>query len=203
MPRNSLPVLEVSDAPDVQTAAHVGNLRDRLRAATAVSHDQLDSALGSLDQTTKAGYTRFLMVNAIGWTALWPQWQRFSKVKLQRPCTPYLQMLRDDLFDLGIDPASLPLLHNRVRSSVGAGYVLSGSRMGMGVIRKSDYWGKTHGTARRFFSDDTGPELFRATLAWMAQDSSPPSYRRCIESSAVAAFDVFAQAFDRSADIAA
>lgn len=73
--------------------------------------------------------------------------------------------------------------------------------MGMGVIRKQSYWGSANRQARRFFTDDSGPGLFRATIDVLERDHPTAPHLHCIEASAMAAFGVFTEAFDRSAEV--
>ena len=171
-----------------------------LREATAPSHATLDGAFGSLDLAVQGDYVRFLSGHAIGMAPLFASFQAFVTGELGMDCPDYPAMLRDDLARLGVDTMQLPVVTTLPQlTPTGSGYVISGSRLGLTMIRKQGYWGRDHALASAYMEDDAGLAIWKATAAQLKQ-VVPDAIQASRESAAaVAAFDTFSAAFSASA----
>lgn len=131
---NDAPALSMAVAP---TASERGDLRHFLRHGTAEAHRRLDTMLSAFDLSTRAGYRRFLEVNAAallpledalvrsGVTRLFPDWPRRAR----------RDVLMHDLQRLGGALRPLPDLRPFDAAGVlGTLYVLEGSRLGAKVV---------------------------------------------------------------------
>jgi len=173
-----------------------------LRAATRASHDTLDMAFGSLDLEDRDGYVRFLSGHAIGMRALFEPLRAFAH-DLGIECPDYPAMLRADLSQVNVDADALPEVPAPVGlTPEGAGYVLSGSRLGLAMIARNGYWGRDHDVPSAYMEDTQGLAVWKAGAAHLkqAQFSQEDSARHC--AAATAAFETFRVAFDASAAVA-
>jgi heme oxygenase len=175
-------------------------LLTHLREATAASHATLDSAFGSLDLAERADYARFLCGHAIGIAPLFGSFRAFVEGDLGLDCPDYPAMLRTDLAALGIDAAGLPSLGTPTELTPSAtGYVIAGSRLGLAMIRKGGYWGRSHALPSAYMEDEAGLAIWKQAAAHLKQDEldSVRAVREC--AGAIAAFDTFREAFAESA----
>jgi heme oxygenase len=115
--------------------------RHALRIATAADHDRVDAAFAGFDLADRQGYRDFLSaqaaalipvevaIDAAGGAALVADW----------PSRKRSQTLKADLEDLGVDaPDGGPVPKFVTQAeTLGAIYVLEGSRLGGGVLARS------------------------------------------------------------------
>jgi heme oxygenase len=115
-----------------------GDLRHRLRSATADAHARLDAALGAFDLHSRAGYRAFLEANA---AALLPLESALGVAGVQRMFPDWEQRMRSGaiLADLaGVGGVARPLMAPRLDFAgvLGTMYVLEGSRLGAKLLVK-------------------------------------------------------------------
>lgn len=171
-----------------------------LREATRASHNSLDAAFGALDLHSRLDYARFLRGHAIGMASLYPAFSRFVTTELEQPCPNYLDMLALDLADLGEQIGQLPSVSVPDNlSDPAVAYVVSGSRLGLAVIRRNGYWGREHGLLSRYMEDEQGLAIWKEVSAWL-KACEVDEHRASLEGdAAVAAFEIFREAFHASA----
>lgn len=187
----------------VSTVAARTRLLAFLRAATAEAHGGLDASFSALPLDSRAGFARFLVGHAIGWTALGPQLRDFAARELDTPVPDYAALLAQDLAEMDIDTAVLPRIEPPAAACpVAVSYVLAGSRMGIAMIRRQPTWAAETGRAGRYLADPSGPDLFRALRDWMDGPAGDEVDRDAAARAACGAFAVFAHAFDLSAETA-
>ncbi|HKX78488.1 MAG TPA: biliverdin-producing heme oxygenase [Novosphingobium sp.] len=180
------------------------SLLERLREATGPSHQRLDASFGSLALTDRADYARFLAAHFIGLASLMPLVQDFAERELAFTAPDMLSMLRQDLAELGPKAEDLPRMKAPPDlAPLGVTYVVAGSRLGLAMIRKQDYWGRGQGLASRYMEDEQGLALWRVLAVWLRTRAAPAAdaARHC--QSAITAFDLFGRAFDASERLAA
>lgn len=170
-----------------------------LREATHAAHESLDGMFGSLDLTSREGYARFLSAHLIGMRALQAPFRRFVADELGLDAPDFVGMLEEDLAAIGLNPDALPsiAMASEMEAS-GITYVISGSRLGLAMIRKQEYWGKQAGTATSYMEDTNGLAVWRALVAWMNGHTPGATEAEAISAAARHAFDVFRQAFKLS-----
>lgn len=171
-----------------------------LREHTKPSHERLDSAFGSLALDRREGLVRFLAAHTIGMTPLHETFRHFVSEELNMPAPDYLTMLHKDLAALGVDPMALPSLDMPPEAATdagapGIGYVISGSRLGLSVIRRQGYWGEQQGFRSLYMEDDSGPACWKALLPWLRQRNFNRAEEEAVSDAALASFDTFARAF--------
>lgn len=180
-----------------------------LRAATGPAHRQLDSAFGALELAQRDELVRFLTAHAMALFPLSAAFRQFVENTLAVSCPDYPAMLMDDLTALGVDASTLPCLAltpGLVRdvaepaAAGGIAYVLSGSRLGMAVIRREGYWGHGQGFRSAYMEDEQGHQCWKALLAWLRTEGPAPAAGDAMLAGALAGFEVFAQAFAASRD---
>jgi len=115
-------------------------LRTLLRDATAAGHARLDARLGALDLCSRAGYRRFLEINA---AALLPLEQSLLRAGVRHVLPDWDDRARSeailhDLSRLGGTPRLLeaPVLADR-SAVLGTLYVLEGSRLGAAYLLRA------------------------------------------------------------------
>ena len=172
----------------VSTVAARTGLLAFLRAATADAHRGLDASFSALPLDSRAGFARFLVGHAIGWTALGAQLRTFAARELDTPVPDYAALPR-----IAPPAAECP---------VAVSYVLAGSRMGIAMIRRQPTWAGETGRSGRYLADPSGPDLFRALRDWMDGPAGDEVDRDAAARAACGAFAVFADAFVLSAETA-
>lgn len=175
------------------------SLLTSLRDATASSHNTLDAAFGSLDLSVREEYVRFLAGHAIGMAPLFATFRSFVEDDLGRVCPDYPAMLHDDLAALGVDSTKLPTVEVRSALTPSAtGYVVSGSRLGLAMIRKKGYWGQAHALPSAYMEDDAGRDIWKDAVARLKPECADEAVVAHESAAAVAAFDTFRSAFAAS-----
>jgi heme oxygenase len=175
------------------------SLLTSFRDATAASHNTLDAAFGSLDLSSRGEYVRFLSGHAIGMAPLFATFRAFVEDDLGRACPDYPAMLHDDLAALGVDATMLPTVEVRSALTPSAtGYVVSGSRLGLLMIRKKGYWGQAHALPSTYMEDDAGRGIWKDAVARLNADCPDKAVIALESAAAVAAFDTFRNAFAAS-----
>jgi heme oxygenase len=176
------------------------SLLSHLRDATAASHETLDGAFGSLDLTERGDYVRFLSGHAIGMAPLFDSFRAFVEDDLQIDCPDFTAMLRTDLAALGVDAGALPSVTPPAALSKSAtAYVVAGSRLGLAMIRKAGYWGRSHDLPSAYMEDDAGRAIWKDVVARLKQRIPDQDEAAREGAAAVAAFDTFREAFAASA----
>lgn len=172
------------------------SMHQLLRTATHASHESLDGMFGSLDLTNREGFARFLGAHLIGTRALQASFDDFVSSELRLAPPDFAAMLEADLAAMQFDPHTLPAIEpDTAMAPAGIAYVISGSRLGLAMIRKQEYWNKQAGTASRYMEDMTGLAVWRALVGWMNERTPTEAEASAIGASAVYAFDVFREAF--------
>lgn len=175
-------------------------LLSHLRDATRASHDLLDADFGSLDLTERTGYARFLSGHAIGIAPLFGTFRLFVERDLELACPDYPAMLRADLAAIGIDADALHhIAEPTALEPAATGYVIAGSRLGLGMLARGGYWGRSNGLPSAYMDDQQGLAIWKETAAWLKQDVPDDERAERERSAAVAAFDTFRHAFAASA----
>lgn len=175
------------------------SLLTSLRDATAASHTTLDAAFGSLDLSVREEYVRFLSGHAIGMTPLFATFRAFVEDDLGHACPDYPAMLQEDLAALGVDVTDLPTIAAPSDLTPSAtGYVVSGSRLGLAMIRKKGYWGQAHALPSAYMEDDAGRAIWKDAVARLNTDCADDDLVAHESAAAVAAFDTFRNAFAAS-----
>lgn len=168
--------------------------------ATGPAHSVLDSSFGSLDLDDRDDYARFLLAHAIGLMPLFGIYRDFVTRELAVPSPDFPGMLAADLADLGMTVPNIPnVCVDDGLSAPGIAYVVSGSRLGLTMIRRDGYWGRTHGQPSRYMEDDSGLQVWKSLVAWMKRTAASPEEEQRAAQAALAAFDVFGCAFEASA----
>jgi heme oxygenase len=109
-------------------------------------------------------------------------------------------MLRKDLAALGVDAGNLPSVSSPSElTPIGAGYVVSGSRLGLTMIRRAGYWGSEHALPSAYMEDEFGLAIWKAASAYLKRDDIDLSAAQRDSTAAVAAFETFRAAFTASA----
>lgn len=163
--------------------------------ATGASHDALDSSFTRLDLTERDDYACFLGTHAIGLVALYDYHANFVRETLGMPAVDYPGMLLDDLAEIDISMEALPKIEILGdHEPAGIAYVLSGSRLGLAMIRKQPYWGATHGRASRFMEDESGIATWKAVSTWLKQQPGNGPLAEAASRAAMAAFDTYEKA---------
>jgi heme oxygenase len=175
-------------------------LLTHFREATRASHETLDAAFGSLNLAARDDYVRFLSGHAIGLASLARAFRRFVEDELDLACPDYVTMLREDLAQLGVDADALPQRAAAAEiSPAAAGYVISGSRLGLAMLSGQGYWGRDNGVPSAYMEDTQGLTVWKAAVAHL-KDAQPGDQDAARERrAAVAAFDTFRNAFEASA----
>lgn len=170
-----------------------------LRAHTADAHAALDASFGSLALHERPDYVGFLRAHAIGLAPLFDSYQAFVANELAVPCPDFMGMLQQDLSELGEDFAGLPRLDvpDDLEAS-GVAYVVSGSRLGLTMIRRGGYWGQDNGLPSRYMEDETGLQVWKALLPWMKNRGARADEEAGAARAALVAFDTFGAAFASS-----
>lgn len=175
-------------------------LLSHFRQATAASHETLDSAFGSLDLSLRADYVRFLSGHAIGMAPLFDSFRAFVEDDLNADCPDFPAMLRTDLAALGIDARELPSVAAAGPLTKHAtAYVVAGSRLGLAMIRKGGYWGRSHDLPSTYMEDDAGRTIWKNVVARLKQHAPDEAEATRESAAAVAAFETFRRAFAASA----
>jgi heme oxygenase (biliverdin-IX-beta and delta-forming) len=168
--------------------------------ATGPAHSALDESFGSLNLDNRDDYTRFLLAHTIGLTPLFGTYQDFVTQQLEMTSPDFTAMLAADLTDLGVDAANIPMLSLvEDLSDAGVAYVVSGSRLGLTMLRRNGYWGRAHGQPSRYMEDDSGLQVWKSLVAWMKQRTASAEEEQRASQAALAAFDIFDCAFAASA----
>ena len=163
--------------------------------ATGASHDALDSSFTRLDLTEHDDYACFLGTHAIGLAALYDYHASFVRETLGMPAVDYPGMLLDDLAEIDITMEALPKIEILGdHEPAGIAYVLSGSRLGLAMIRKQPYWGATHGRASRFMEDESGIATWKAVSTWLKRQPGNGPLAEAASRAAMAAFDTYEKA---------
>lgn len=174
-----------------------------LRAATGAAHEKLDAAFGALDLGRKDDLARFLRGHAIGMRALFAPFRAFVESELELACPDYPAALRADLAALGEDAAHLPRLSSPWLAGDGAAlglaYVIAGSRLGLAMLRKRGYYGRSTGLRSHYMEDESGIAIWRALLAHMRDTELDDARIAAACAAARGTFTCFGQAFDTSA----
>ncbi|WP_156840215.1 biliverdin-producing heme oxygenase [Novosphingobium aquimarinum] len=171
-----------------------------LRIATGPAHSALDKSFGSLDLDDRGDYARFLLAHAIGLMPLFSTYREFVTQELRMPTPDFTGMLAADLGDLGLETPSIPEVSlDDDLSAPGIAYVVSGSRLGLTMIRRNGYWGRAHGQPSRYMEDDSGLEVWKSLVGWMKQKAASEQDEERASRAALTAFDVFGCAFEASA----
>jgi Heme oxygenase len=172
-----------------------------LRRSTSAAHERLDRSFGSLDLSRRDDLELFLRAHAYGMRPLHPVVSSFFETRLGHACPNLLGMAEEDVRRLGsslealpaaIDPPGHVLGGN---GSIGAAYVVCGSRLGLEVIRRDGYWSGEQGFRSRYIEDDTGRSCWKILISWMRSAEFSPAESEAAVTAAVASFDTFAQAF--------
>ena len=193
-----MPALAAS--PEQATSARpYGDLRARLRGATADAHAALDERLQALDPTTRAGYRRFLAANA---AALLPLERTLEAAGVRAIVADWDERARSramfsDLDLLGVEPrpVSTDAVLNRARL-FGALYVLEGSRLGARflvrqVTRSTDPLVRE---ATAYLRHGEGGNLWASFLALLEQEEPSPAEEADMIAGARWAFGRFTEA---------
>ena len=179
---------------------NLGTMLPALRAQTSDAHAALDASFGSLSLDQRADYVRFLKAHAAGLAPLFDIYLDFVTRELAVPCPDFMGMLAEDLTGLGEDTAQLPRLSVPCDlDAAGVAYVVTGSRLGLTMIRRGGYWGRENGLPSRYMEDDTGLLVWKALLPWMKNRSTSPAEEASAARAALAAFDTFGAAFAANA----
>ena len=116
-------------------------VRQALRSATADWHDRVDRAFSSFDLSDRGSYGRFLAAQAGAHIAVETALDagNAGSVLADWPDRRRAQLLRDDLAALGVDvPHVTPIApFEGAAATLGAVYVLEGSRLGGALLRRS------------------------------------------------------------------
>ena len=193
----------VGESRDGRVAAPA-SLRQHLRQSTSARHDQVDGLFGSLDLAQRADYGTFLTAHYCAFRAIEPSLSMFCSAELGMAAPLFARDLALDLAALGIRVADLPAL--TVDSTVapaGIAYVVAGSRLGLGVLRARGLWAGAATTANRYFSDASGPALWRAMVAWMDRQDLPADELARLTAAADATFALFVTAFHAASPVEA
>lgn len=178
-----------------------GSMLQVLREATHASHESLDSLFGGLDMTSREGFARFLCAHLMGVRALADPFQRFVADELHLDPPDFPAMLEADLAAMNIDTSRLPACPaENALEPAGVTYVISGSRLGLAMIRKQPYWGKQADMATSYMEDTSGLAVWRSLLGWMSARAPDVHESDAAAASARHAFDVFREAFAISGD---
>lgn len=178
----------------------IGTMLPSLRTATSEAHTALDASFGALALQQRDDYQRFLRAHALGLAPLFETYSEFVTHELGIPCPDFMGMLHADLADLGENFEQFPLLSVPADlDAAGVAYVVSGSRLGLAMIRRSGYWGRDNGLPSRYMDDESGLVVWKALLTWMKQRQSSLEDDRRASHASLAAFDAFGRAFHASA----
>lgn len=175
----------------------------QLREATTASHQALDSAFGSLNLSERDDQVRFLAAHAIGIDAVFPVFRHFVENDLGLPCPDYPAMLSDDLKSLGMDETLPRIAPPEAPVDAGLAYVVAGSRLGLAVIRKGGYWGRTNGQPSAYMEDEAGQDIWKALLVWLRERDFADDTIQGACKAALGTFSTFGQAFRRIAALSA
>ena len=176
------------------------SLREILRTQTAASHESLDALFGTLDLGEREDFARFLSAHYIGLSALYPLYHAFVADELAMEPPPYPAMLRRDLAAMGRDAAHLPTISpGGDLDPLAVTYVLAGSRLGLTMLARKNYWGRRDARAAVYMDDTEGMAVWRSLLAKMAEPHPDAEAQARIVASANDAFAVFRHAFELSA----
>ncbi|PNU02031.1 biliverdin-producing heme oxygenase [Novosphingobium guangzhouense] len=172
-----------------------------LREATGPSHERLDASFGALDLQTREGIGQFLAAHAAGLDPMFPAFRAFIEGELGLECPDYPAMLRADLDALGI--AAPPTIEPAPGLDVAGGeagiaYVVSGSRLGLVVIRQRGYWGEGKGFRSAYMSDGRGHDAWKALVPVLRTRTYAPEQAEALRTAALAAFETFSRAFAAS-----
>ncbi|WP_047170319.1 biliverdin-producing heme oxygenase [Novosphingobium sp. Rr 2-17] len=181
---------------------HAPDLLSVLREATAPSHARLDDAFGALALNQRDGIARFLRAHAIGMAQLYPPVRDFMRRELGLICPDYPAMLRADLDALGepeLDAGDVSLKQDETGAAAGISYVVTGSRLGLTVIRQRGYWGEAEGFRSAYMEDGAERAGWKALVPWLRARGDDPSERDGARAAALESFDIFARAFAASA----
>jgi heme oxygenase len=186
-----------------------GNLRGRLRTATAAAHARLDAQLGRLDLRRLRDYRGFLEMHAAvvppleaalarsGVERLFPDWAVRSRTNA----------LRDDLFCLGGTERAASVVPRLDEAGIlGAMYVLEGSRLGarflLRTVLDSDDPAVTGAT--EYLRHGEGLPLWPSFLALIERHAGAPDDASRAIGAARYVFDLFeSQAASLDASLAA
>ncbi|WP_172705114.1 biliverdin-producing heme oxygenase [Sphingomonas sp. LH128] len=177
-----------------------------LREATGPSHERLDASFGALDLMTRDGLGRFLAAHAAGLEPMFPAFRGFLESELGLECPDYPAMLRADLDALGVDAVpsiETPAGLDAAGGEAGIAYVVSGSRLGLVVIRQRGYWGEAKGFRSAYMSDGRGHDAWKALVPVLRTRTYAPDQAEALRTAALAAFETFSRAFAASAGLAA
>jgi len=173
------------------------SLRDRLRAATAESHEALDAQVAAWKIETPLGYGAFLSASAMAiaplelaleragvtdWLPDWPK--RVRRTALAR-----------DLAALGLEAP--PFAAAAVPSpDFGAGllYTLEGSRLGARFLARQ-VRAAGHGLPLAYLTQGEGDDLWRTFLAWL-EEPNVGTRTDEVEAGARYGFQCFSDAFE-------
>ncbi|MEW9856974.1 biliverdin-producing heme oxygenase [Novosphingobium sp. M1R2S20] len=176
------------------------SLLSHFRTATKASHELLDSAFGSLDLSDRADYVRFLSGHYMGMAPVIGQFRNFVEGTLGLQYPDYSRMLREDLAALEVDADSLPgVTPSGEVSPEAAGYVVSGSRLGLTTLARAGYWGRSHDLPSAYMDDVEGLSIWKSTAALLKEDMPDDARAKRQSMAAVVVFDTFREAFATSA----
>ncbi|WP_456717148.1 biliverdin-producing heme oxygenase [Bradyrhizobium sp. USDA 4353] len=175
-------------------------IRDRLKAATASAHHELDERLGQLDLTTTAHYRRFLEASA---AALWPLERLLEQSGAAGLIDDWSSRrrsdaLRADIADLNgaVVPLQLSMQALDRPAMLGKLYVLEGSRLGAAYLLRivSASVDPRVRRATRYLRHGVGKGLWPSFLAQLARAPMTPDDEARAVAGAQAAFAIFAAA---------
>jgi heme oxygenase len=192
-------LLATPDDPIGGSNSCLSGLRDRLRAATAAAHHDLDAQLAAFDLASRDGYRRFLEASA---AALLPLEAALEQAGVAGIFSDWAQRSRRtaiiaDLDRIGGKIRPLPDIRPLNRHGLfGTVYVLEGSRLGAKFLvrmmaRSTD---PQMAEATAYLSHGTGQPLWRSFLARLNSEPIAPGSESDAIEGARNAFAMFADA---------
>jgi heme oxygenase len=172
------------------------SLLTQLRDATRASHATLDAAFGSLDLSRRDDYVRFLRGHAIGMAPLFASFQSFVECELGTTCPDYPAMLAADLASLDEAAPAFAVEPAGPIANAATGYVIAGSRLGLAMIRKQGYWGRSNELPSAYMEDDLGLAIWKEAATRLKALPADETEREA--KAAITAFDTFREAFAAS-----
>ena len=175
------------------------SLRHALRTATAAIHARLDSIATGFRLETPDGYARFLAAQA---AALLPLERALREAGIEDILPDWSERVRGaeltlDLFGLGAPPVErlMPPTIGCDATAFGAVYVLEGSRLGAQAILPLI----APDMPTRFLRHGAGKRLWPRFVERLESNLAVRERPRSTEAGAIAAFELFEQAFRNAA----
>lgn len=172
----------------------VQDFRWVLRQSTHEQHAQLDALISTLDLTRSDTLARFMAIHLMCFEAMACHYDDPVLHGL-------IQGLRQDLNALGKPQDASATVELQPFHPLAARYILAGSRMGTGVLRKQ--WLKatevTVRAASAYFTSPNDRSEWPAVCAELSKIDCGSDLAQEISADAAGIFDIFAEAFHRSA----